>query len=158
MEMHLKSPSFSHESKPQILPLTGMRICSGDLGRRVSSDPSDCLLGQYMGSLPRPLFSSAATGYVAVGVFFVLSGFILALNYPLTGNLGELEENPLRNSALGAHLSCLSTRHFSCHTCKTPHTSPNSGGRTRPLTNLSSAIVVAGCRSYLEQAGQVPIE
>jgi peptidoglycan/LPS O-acetylase OafA/YrhL len=26
MEMHLKSPSFRHESKPQILPLTGMRI------------------------------------------------------------------------------------------------------------------------------------
>lgn len=35
--------------------------------------------------LPRPLFSLAATGYVAVGVFFILSGFILALNYPLTG-------------------------------------------------------------------------
>jgi hypothetical protein len=150
MEMHLKSLSFRHDSKPQILPLTGMRIVLAMWVVVFHQIPSDCLLGQYMGSLPRPLFSSAATGYVAVGVFFVLSGFILALNYPLTGNLGELEENPLRNSALGAHLSCLSTRHFSCHTCKTPHTSPNSGGRTRPLTNLSSAIVVAGCRSYLE--------
>jgi hypothetical protein len=85
MEMHLKSLSFRHDSKPQILPLTGMRIVLAMWVVVFHQIPSDCLLGQYMGSLPRPLFSLAATGYVAVGVFFVLSGFILALNYSLTG-------------------------------------------------------------------------
>jgi peptidoglycan/LPS O-acetylase OafA/YrhL len=85
MEMHLKSLSFRRENKPQVLPLTGMRIVLAMWVVVFHQIPSDCLLGQYMGSLPRPLFSLAATGYVAVGVFFVLSGFILALNYPLTG-------------------------------------------------------------------------
>jgi peptidoglycan/LPS O-acetylase OafA/YrhL len=51
----------------------------------------DSMLGPYMAYLPRPLFSLAATGYSAVGVFFVLSGFILAINYPLAERWGKSE-------------------------------------------------------------------
>jgi peptidoglycan/LPS O-acetylase OafA/YrhL len=81
--------SFVEVSKPQILPLTGMRIVLAMWVVVFHQIPSDSLLGQYMGHLPRPLFSLAATGYVAVGVFFVLSGFILALNYPVPDRWGR---------------------------------------------------------------------
>jgi peptidoglycan/LPS O-acetylase OafA/YrhL len=70
--------------KTHLLPLTGLRIVLALWVVTFHHIAPDSLLGPYMGYLPRPLFSLLATGYVAVGVFFVLSGFILALNYPLT--------------------------------------------------------------------------
>ncbi len=36
--------------------------------------------------LPEPFFGAVRTGYLAVSVFFVLSGFILAYNYPISRN------------------------------------------------------------------------
>jgi peptidoglycan/LPS O-acetylase OafA/YrhL len=41
-------------------------------------------LGWFEQYLPLPITSIALTGYAAVGVFFVLSGFVLAYNYDLT--------------------------------------------------------------------------
>lgn len=69
--------------KPQILPLTGMRIILAMWVVLYHHVSPDSMLGPYMAYLPRPFFSLAATGYAAVGIFFVLSGFILAINYPL---------------------------------------------------------------------------
>jgi peptidoglycan/LPS O-acetylase OafA/YrhL len=37
----------------------------------------------WMTAFPRPLPAVLNSGYLAVGLFFVLSGFVLAYNYPL---------------------------------------------------------------------------
>ena len=73
----------SPASKPQLLPLTSIRFF---LALWVVLF-HQCLPGAYMGSrmpgYPEPVFYLLRTGYIAVGVFFVLSGFILSYNYSL---------------------------------------------------------------------------
>lgn len=81
--------SAAGEAKRQILPLTGMRIILAMWVVLYHHISPDSMLGPYMAYLPRPLFSLVATGYSAVGIFFVLSGFILAINYPLAERWGK---------------------------------------------------------------------
>jgi peptidoglycan/LPS O-acetylase OafA/YrhL len=71
------------QGRPHLQPLTGLRIVLALWVVTFHHIAPDSFLGPYTGYLPRPIFSLIATGYAAVGAFFVLSGFILALNYPL---------------------------------------------------------------------------
>jgi peptidoglycan/LPS O-acetylase OafA/YrhL len=68
-------------SKKQLLPLTGMRFF---LALWVIVYHQPFLYGySWMTAFPRPLPAVLNSGYLAVGLFFVLSGFVLAYNYPL---------------------------------------------------------------------------
>jgi len=80
--MKVPSRSFG-ESKAQLLPLTGMR-CFLALWVVVFHQTSmEGYLGASLPRLPETLFCLLRTGYLAVGVFFVLSGFVLSYNYSL---------------------------------------------------------------------------
>jgi peptidoglycan/LPS O-acetylase OafA/YrhL len=69
------------EPKKQLLPLTGMRFF---LALWVVVFHQPFLHGySWMSAFPMPLPSLFNTGYLAVGVFFTLSGFVLSYNYPL---------------------------------------------------------------------------
>ena len=70
-------------SKEPLLPLTGLRafLALWVIGyHQIGSTGS---LGAYASLLPPAIFSMIDTGYAAVGMFFLLSGFILAYNYDL---------------------------------------------------------------------------
>src|SRR5580692_11516200 len=68
-------------AKAQLLPLTGMRFF---LAIWVVVFHQPFLRGfAWMSQFPEPIPSLIDTGYVAVGVFFVLSGFVLSYSYPL---------------------------------------------------------------------------
>lgn len=67
--------------KAHLLPLTGMRFF---LALWVVIFHQSFFPGHsWISPLPRPLISLFQTGYMAVGVFFVLSGFVLSYNYSL---------------------------------------------------------------------------
>jgi peptidoglycan/LPS O-acetylase OafA/YrhL len=69
------------ESKKQLLPLTGMRFF---LALWVVIFHQPFFHGySWMAAFPSPFPSLFNTGYLAVGIFFTLSGFVLAYNYPL---------------------------------------------------------------------------
>lgn len=69
------------KSKQQLLPLTGMRFF---LALWVVIFHQPFLHGySWMSAFPAPLPSLFNTGYLAVGLFFTLSGFVLSYNYPL---------------------------------------------------------------------------
>lgn len=78
--------TFTHmvEAKAQLLPLTGLRFF---LALWVIIFHQPFLTGySWMAPFPAPLPSLFHAGYLAVGVFFVLSGFILSYNYGLEGS------------------------------------------------------------------------
>jgi len=67
--------------KAHLLPLTGMRffLALWVVIFHQSFFPGD----SWTSPLPKLLTSLLQTGYLAVGLFFVLSGFVLSYNYPL---------------------------------------------------------------------------
>jgi peptidoglycan/LPS O-acetylase OafA/YrhL len=69
--------------KPQLMPLTGIRFLLALWVVIFHQTSPDRWLGSWTPRLPGPLFSLVRTGYLAVDVFFVLSGFVLSYNYPL---------------------------------------------------------------------------
>src|ERR1044071_2165280 len=71
-----RNPSTFMSSKLQLHSLTGLRFFLA-LWVVVFHQSS------RLGPMPPALFGLLQTGYVAVGFFFVLSGFVLAYNYPL---------------------------------------------------------------------------
>ena len=74
-------PNSTAESKKQLLPLTGLRFF---LALWVVVFHQPFLHGySWMAAFPEPFPSLFSSGYLAVGLFFVLSGFVLAYNYPL---------------------------------------------------------------------------
>lgn len=76
---HMSNSGVS--SKIQLSPLTGTRFF---LALWVIVFHQPFLRGySWMSAFPRPLPAVFNSGYLAVGLFFVLSGFVLAYNYPL---------------------------------------------------------------------------
>lgn len=70
-------------SKSEILPLTSLRFFLAAwvvIFHRVN----DGFPKGYLVGAPTALLGVLNTGYVAVSLFFILSGFVLSLNYPLT--------------------------------------------------------------------------
>ena len=71
--------------KEQLLPLTGLRLFLALWVIVYHQTSPDGTLGAYMPLLNPAFFSLVETGYAAVGVFFLLSGFILTYNYDFSG-------------------------------------------------------------------------
>lgn len=69
--------------KPQLFPLTGLRFFLALWVVVFHQASPEGYLGAWMPHFPEPVYCLLRTGYVAVGVFFVLSGFILSYNYSL---------------------------------------------------------------------------
>jgi peptidoglycan/LPS O-acetylase OafA/YrhL len=73
------------KSKSEILPLTSLRFFLAAwvviFHRVIDGPPKEYLVGA-----PTALLGLLNTGYVAVTLFFILSGFVLSLNYPLTNS------------------------------------------------------------------------
>lgn len=69
-------------SKPQLLPLTGMRFFLA-LWIVIFHQTDDGYLSLLMPQLPDPVFRFLRSGHTAVSLFFVLSGFVLSYNYEL---------------------------------------------------------------------------
>lgn len=69
--------------RPQLFPLTSLRffLAIWVVVHHETEYRSNLLGG--VGDVYTPLYNFARTGYLAVGVFFVLSGFVLAYNYSL---------------------------------------------------------------------------
>jgi peptidoglycan/LPS O-acetylase OafA/YrhL len=70
--------------KTQLLPLTGLRFFLALWVVTYHQTSPENYLGPVMARLPGPIFCVLRTGYVAVGVFFVLSGFVLSYSHSLT--------------------------------------------------------------------------
>ena len=70
--------------KTQLLPLTGLRFFLALWVVIYHQTATENYLGPLMASLPVPVYCFLRTGYVAVGVFFVLSGFVLSYSHSLT--------------------------------------------------------------------------
>jgi peptidoglycan/LPS O-acetylase OafA/YrhL len=69
--------------KHELLPLTSMRFFLAAWVVIYHQTFGEPLSPEFLGTLPTPVYDLLRTGYIAVGVFFVLSGFVLALNYSL---------------------------------------------------------------------------
>ena len=69
--------------KTQLWPLTGLRFFLALWVVIYHQTSSENYLGPLMAGLPGPIFCVLRTGYVAVGVFFVLSGFVLSYSHSL---------------------------------------------------------------------------
>ena len=69
--------------KLQLLPLTGIRFFLALWVVVFHQASSDGYLETWIATLPAVFFCLLRTGYMGVGLFFVLSGFILSYNYPL---------------------------------------------------------------------------
>jgi len=67
----------------KLVPLTGLRFLLALWVVVFHQASPDGYLGPWLAALPPASYNLLRTGYVAVGVFFVLSGFVLAYNYPL---------------------------------------------------------------------------
>lgn len=73
-----------NSSRPQLPALTGIRFFLAIWVVIYHVTPvSDQHVIAWFPAAPHALYSMLRTGYVAVGVFFVLSGFVLAYNYDL---------------------------------------------------------------------------
>ena len=71
-------------SRPHLPALTGIRFILAIWVVIYHVTPvSEERVIAWFPSLPQAFYSVLRTGYVAVGVFFVLSGFVLAYNYDL---------------------------------------------------------------------------
>lgn len=77
MESQTMSP------KPQLLPLTGLRFFLALWVVTYHQMWPENYLGPLLAGLPQSIFCILRTGYVAVGVFFVLSGFVLSYAHSL---------------------------------------------------------------------------
>src|ERR1035438_10214838 len=73
----------TREAKPQILALTGLRFFLAIWVVVFHLTSPGGPLGHAVSTAPDWLCCLVRTGYVAVGVFFVLSGFVLSYNYSL---------------------------------------------------------------------------
>jgi peptidoglycan/LPS O-acetylase OafA/YrhL len=73
----------------QLLPLTGFRFFLAIWVVSYHQTWPDHYLGPVMQKLPDALFCLLRTGYVAVGFFFVLSGFVLSYAHSLTQPLSS---------------------------------------------------------------------
>ena len=69
--------------KTQLLPLTGLRFFLALWVVIYHQTATENYLGPLMARLPGSVFCVLRTGYVAVGVFFVLSGFVLSYSHSL---------------------------------------------------------------------------
>jgi peptidoglycan/LPS O-acetylase OafA/YrhL len=69
--------------KARLQPLTGVRFFLALWVVIFHQTGSDGYLSEYLAQVPNIGFCLVRTGYLAVGGFFVLSGFILSYNYPL---------------------------------------------------------------------------
>lgn len=69
--------------KGQLLPLTGLRFFLAFWVVIFHQAGPDGYVGSLVDQFPTPIFCLLRTGYVAVGVFFVLSGFVLSYTYSL---------------------------------------------------------------------------
>jgi peptidoglycan/LPS O-acetylase OafA/YrhL len=69
--------------KHELLPLTSMRFFLAAWVIVFHQTGGPPFSPAFLRTLPTTVYDVLLTGYVAVGVFFVLSGFVLALNYSL---------------------------------------------------------------------------
>lgn len=69
-------------TKPRLAPLTGIRFFLALWVVVFHQTSPEGYLGDWMEWFPAAVFSWLRTGYVAVGAFFVLSGFVLEYSYP----------------------------------------------------------------------------
>ena len=69
--------------KTQLLPLTGLRFFLALWVVIYHQTATENYLGPLMSRLPGSVFCVLRTGYVAVGFFFVLSGFVLSYSHSL---------------------------------------------------------------------------
>jgi peptidoglycan/LPS O-acetylase OafA/YrhL len=69
--------------KHELLPLTSMRFFLAAWVVLFHQTDWQPLSPAFLRILPAAIYDVLRTGYIAVGVFFVLSGFVLALNYSL---------------------------------------------------------------------------
>lgn len=76
-------PARMAASKQQLSPLTGIRFFLALWVVVFHQAFPDMFLGPLLPRLPEFAVSILRTGYVSVGVFFVLSGFVLSYNYSL---------------------------------------------------------------------------
>lgn len=84
VRMAPRQPALAmHNVKPALLPLTSIRCLLALWVVVYHQTAPGHWLGPLMSRLPGAFFCLIRTGYLAVGVFFVLSGFVLAYNYPL---------------------------------------------------------------------------
>jgi len=77
--------------KEQLLPLTSIRFFLALWVVVFHQTDTFGYLAEWLLALPEPAVSFFKTGYVAVSVFFVLSGFILAYNYSLLRSWSSAE-------------------------------------------------------------------
>jgi peptidoglycan/LPS O-acetylase OafA/YrhL len=77
--------------KTQLLPLTGLRFFLALWVVIYHQTSPENYLGPLMASLPGSIFCFLRTGYVAVGVFFVLSGFVLSYSHSLATRFSSSE-------------------------------------------------------------------
>src|SRR5689334_15839214 len=73
----------SPNPRPQLRPLTSIRFFLALWVVVFHQALPGSYIGSWAASSAGPAFGFLRTGYVAVGVFFVLSGFILSYNYSL---------------------------------------------------------------------------
>ena len=71
------------KNKDELLPLTSVRFFLAAWVVIFHQTNGQALTPAFLLSLPTAIYNVLRTGYIAVGVFFVLSGFVLSLNYPL---------------------------------------------------------------------------
>ena len=87
----LSGPPLKKEAKIKSLPLTGIRFFLALLVVLFHQAGPGTYLNAIRARIPTILDNIIRTGYLAVGVFFVLSGFVLAYNYPLNRSWSKPE-------------------------------------------------------------------
>lgn len=70
-------------NKEELFPLTSLRFFLALWVVIFHQTVDQTLSPSFLPQLPSAIYSILRTGYAAVGVFFMLSGFVLSLNYPL---------------------------------------------------------------------------
>lgn len=74
-------PTANTTPRHQLPALTSLRFFLAFWVVIFHQSGPESLLAPYLSSMPPVVFNFLRTGYVAVGLFFALSGFVLALNY-----------------------------------------------------------------------------